>query len=119
MPLWLELPGRGIPLWLCDAPLGRGMPLWLALPGRGMPLWLALAFAVGLALPRRSRSTGAVGWSCTIGMRSVRFTLYCAYAPDGVLRGEDRKSTRLNSSHVEISYAVFCLKKKKIKIVRQ
>src|SRR5690349_24212557 len=27
---------------------------------------------------------------------------------------EDRKSTRLNSSHVEISYAVFCLKKKKI-----
>src|SRR6266496_6300089 len=27
--------------------------------------------------------------------------------------GEDRKSTRLNSSHVEISYAVFCLKKKK------
>src|SRR6266403_1881182 len=29
----------------------------------------------------------------------------------GYLR--DRKSTRLNSSHVEISYAVFCLKKKK------
>src|SRR5690349_21988340 len=29
-----------------------------------------------------------------------------------VLR-QDRKSTRLNSSHVEISYAVFCLKKKK------
>src|SRR5690349_24161068 len=26
----------------------------------------------------------------------------------------DRKSTRLNSSHVEISYAVFCLKKKKV-----
>src|SRR5437868_9854581 len=28
-------------------------------------------------------------------------------------RGSDRKSTRLNSSHVSISYAVFCLKKKK------
>src|SRR5690606_41921101 len=28
---------------------------------------------------------------------------------------EDRKSTRLNSSHVKISYAVFCLKKKKEK----
>src|SRR5690349_23521429 len=28
-------------------------------------------------------------------------------------RNGDRKSTRLNSSHVEISYAVFCLKKKK------
>src|SRR3712207_8867196 len=29
------------------------------------------------------------------------------------LTGEDRKSTRLNSSHANISYAVFCLKKKK------
>src|SRR5436309_12102482 len=29
------------------------------------------------------------------------------------LNAEDRKSTRLNSSHVKISYAVFCLKKKK------
>src|SRR5438105_5468455 len=34
--------------------------------------------------------------------------------PDGVL-GTDRKSTRLNSSHEWISYAVFCLKKKKTK----
>src|SRR5690349_23839858 len=33
------------------------------------------------------------------------------YATDGT---PDRKSTRLNSSHVEISYAVFCLKKKNI-----
>src|SRR5437868_7484533 len=31
----------------------------------------------------------------------------------------DRKSTRLNSSHVSISYAVFCLKKKKIEIITQ
>src|SRR5690348_17770125 len=30
-----------------------------------------------------------------------------------VRRAEDRKSTRLNSSHPSISYAVFCLKKKK------
>src|SRR3712207_8404997 len=29
------------------------------------------------------------------------------------LSGQDRKSTRLNSSHANISYAVFCLKKKK------
>src|SRR5258707_11947263 len=32
-------------------------------------------------------------------------------------RGGDRKSTRLNSSHANISYAVFCLKKKK-KMIR-
>src|SRR5690349_22459555 len=46
---------------------------------------------------------------------AVRATLNIA----GVVRahryGVDRKSTRLNSSHVEISYAVFCLKKKKKK----
>src|SRR5260221_8228793 len=31
----------------------------------------------------------------------------------GFQKGQDRKSTRLNSSHTVISYAVFCLKKKK------
>src|SRR5437667_11515673 len=36
----------------------------------------------------------------------------CVYAPR---RARDRKSTRLNSSHITISYAVFCLKKKKKK----
>src|SRR3712207_8462387 len=42
---------------------------------------------------------GTMGWS--------------AHAPyDGILVA-DRKSTRLNSSHANISYAVFCLKKKK------
>src|SRR2546430_4088493 len=33
-------------------------------------------------------------------------------------RERDRKSTRLNSSHSQISYAVFCLKKKKKKIIK-
>src|SRR5690625_6768467 len=37
------------------------------------------------------------------------------YADDSFL---DRKSTRLNSSHVAISYAVFCLKKKEYYIIR-
>src|SRR5690349_24130152 len=47
----------------------------------------------------------------------------CEYMTGGtaVVLGDvgvkDRKSTRLNSSHVEISYAVFCLKKKKKKQV--
>src|SRR3712207_7974695 len=34
-------------------------------------------------------------------------------AADDLVRRVDRKSTRLNSSHANISYAVFCLKKKK------
>src|SRR3712207_7932264 len=33
--------------------------------------------------------------------------------PTNTASGSDRKSTRLNSSHANISYAVFCLKKKK------
>src|SRR3712207_8441509 len=35
---------------------------------------------------------------------------------DYLVEGVDRKSTRLNSSHANISYAVFCLKKKKKKM---
>src|SRR5256885_5664605 len=38
--------------------------------------------------------------------------VHCGYEPTASL-GLDRKSTRLNSSHLVISYAVFCLKKKK------
>src|SRR5947199_3987987 len=33
--------------------------------------------------------------------------------------GRDRKSTRLNSSHLGISYAVFCLKKKNLAVIRR
>src|SRR5438270_10110288 len=39
----------------------------------------------------------------------------CCSAPGGSSLSRDRKSTRLNSSHSQISYAVFCLKKKKKK----
>src|SRR2546426_7903249 len=44
--------------------------------------------------------------------------VYQATDADGyseVSKSIDRKSTRLNSSHLVISYAVFCLKKKKVK----
>src|SRR5699024_11712478 len=44
--------------------------------------------------------SGSLGWVAMITI--------------GSLYAIDRKSTRLNSSHVSISYAVFCLKKKKI-----
>src|SRR5947209_10559842 len=55
--------------------------------------------------------TGASG--AIAGLRAARAT------PDGTTLtiGQDRKSTRLNSSHANISYAVFCLKKKKNKKV--
>src|SRR2546422_3437357 len=56
---------------------------------------------------------------------NVRTTYYCIGSAAGPhpypvmvrdLLAEDRKSTRLNSSHGYISYAVFCLKKKKINV---
>src|SRR5947207_14962403 len=43
----------------------------------------------------------------------LRFALFHALERDAGPFREDRKSTRLNSSHTVISYAVFCLKKKK------
>src|SRR5271163_5202284 len=44
----------------------------------------------------------------------------CSTPPRGICRQDaiDRKSTRLNSSHDQISYAVFCLKKKKKRQIR-
>src|SRR3989442_12034598 len=53
----------------------------------------------------------AAGW-----LSFERFMELALYAPGlGYYSAGDRKSTRLNSSHVRISYAVFCLKKKTIR----
>src|SRR2546429_6786769 len=46
----------------------------------------------------------------------VPLELFGSQYPGGKVFNRDRKSTRLNSSHGYISYAVFCLKKKKITI---
>src|SRR3712207_7967683 len=43
----------------------------------------------------------------------IGFTSLLRFLPDAGDAVGDRKSTRLNSSHANISYAVFCLKKKK------
>src|SRR5690606_40424249 len=42
----------------------------------------------------------------------MAFTFVYMFVPNTRVKFSDRKSTRLNSSHVKISYAVFCLKKK-------
>src|SRR3712207_8791024 len=45
--------------------------------------------------------------------RSAEVPQHAANIAEGAQARQDRKSTRLNSSHANISYAVFCLKKKK------
>src|SRR5256886_11475596 len=55
------------------------------------------------------------GWGETIGdpERSTSALRFGSTDAKSIIREGDRKSTRLNSSHSQISYAVFCLKKKK------
>src|SRR3712207_7745323 len=67
----------------------------------------------------RSQELRTRSWIQTQGVGQQRHGLEARHAlrvalqsTDG-LRAQDRKSTRLNSSHANISYAVFCLKKKK------
>src|SRR2546427_4587582 len=69
--------------------LHDALPIWCCSPPSCC--WAA---AVARWSPS-SRSSPAIRWSTSVPMCS------------------DRKSTRLNSSHSQISYAVFCLKKKK------
>src|SRR2546426_4976096 len=58
----------------------------------------------------RSRDEAAAADEVQVG-NVMRSEIGVHHARSGI--GADRKSTRLNSSHLVISYAVFCLKKKK------
>src|SRR5437773_3178529 len=64
-----------------------------------------------------ARPIPAIAQHCGCGLRIVPISRHELRAPHDQLTGfaRDRKSTRLNSSHITISYAVFCLKKKKQK----
>src|SRR3712207_7822743 len=50
---------------------------------------------------------------CALGLSVLSRQVDSGLADQKDCRMQDRKSTRLNSSHANISYAVFCLKKKK------
>src|SRR5258708_31312851 len=64
------------------------------------------------------RLSGWIGGGNALGGR-INDANALAWALPGHLCKKDRKSTRLNSSHQIISYAVFCLKKKKQKSTPQ
>src|SRR2546426_3413857 len=82
-----------------------------------VPIWFSLiriALATPSSMPRSRRSMlvqkRSSPTSCTrVESASVSF----AHPDQSSSASPDRKSTRLNSSHLVISYAVFCLKKKK------
>src|SRR5690606_40895656 len=94
----IHAPAWGATADRCSGSLSRYVsihaPAWGATPGTGKATGLELLFQS--TRPRGARR--CEGWWCKC------LTLF---------QSTDRKSTRLNSSHVKISYAVFCLKKKK------
>jgi len=71
--------------------------------------WRWVGFALAMIsvsiLSNANISTQWVGWSFSI----IACMMWIYFG----LKDKDRKSTRLNSSHLVISYAVFCLKKKR------
>src|SRR5699024_11032302 len=117
----------------CRQPRGRGLGLLVGRFGTCSVLGVGVRWGHEEAPP--SRGCGVVGLSCVglgagcvdhcpaLGALSQSGVVLPAasgavdeYVGGGLQSGVctlDRKSTRLNSSHVSISYAVFCLKKKK------
>src|SRR6266496_6096007 len=94
-----ELPPVGLGLVACCRQLPVADATWLPRSGRpGGERRTALGHKADLCAHHVDRTVGAVE---PVQVEEVVAAL------------RDRKSTRLNSSHVEISYAVFCLKKKK------
>src|SRR6266850_5800768 len=113
----------------------RGTPYTLWQRSQLAPSALGLRSVTGLEAPARgSNATQATQlegrglsghlWVLTISLHispaSINFPWLCRRPSNtrGIcLHWGDRKSTRLNSSHLVISYAVFCLKKKKREIL--
>src|SRR5690606_41088317 len=107
MRLLLSSPtGHGRLRYLPSFPTRRSSDLcgcWILLPQH-------VVLDVALALKLADEPDGHMG---TVASRDDRVGAHSSEDPRSPDAGHaDRKSTRLNSSHVKISYAVFCLKKK-------
>src|SRR5690606_38755004 len=80
--------------------------------------WLVNTFWLGEATNMLIWAIAGMGLMLLVGQTGQASLGHAAFLAVGcyanvLLQQRDRKSTRLNSSHVKISYAVFCLKKKK------
>src|SRR5256884_7401252 len=81
-----------------------------------LPIFVSALFRTDLAFRAAEAGESSSGCSRSPGRRQARCTSSgrsLARNSSANASGRDRKSTRLNSSHGYISYAVFCLKKKK------
>src|SRR5690625_6034328 len=105
-PLFEERLLPGVGGWIVEVVVGLTIAVAL------IPLSLVLAIVVG-AVAALLGCTLAYVSSPVLRITGTHFSLGRARIEVELL-GEDRKSTRLNSSHVAISYAVLCLKKKEI-----
>src|SRR5256885_4997859 len=107
---WCVLQGRwrgaleALPLWPVSWLLAvLACALWLLWPAGGQPIVPGAAQLAALATAQLLRDAAlATGFSLLAGRIK---------SPLAAFAVTDRKSTRLNSSHLVISYAVFCLKK--------
>src|SRR5215813_15251026 len=76
-------------------------------------LFLSFSFFVFFLMIRRPPRSTLFPYTTLFRSRRAARRAPCPCPCPSRLARRDRKSTRLNSSHVRISYAVFCLKKKK------
>src|SRR3989475_12375949 len=97
---WSYIPSTGAPYYMGVATGKNGLGIVCLVFGLGS-LWRFLEALHSEERPRRAGPLIAHG-------AILAMALWLLYMADS-----DRKSTRLNSSHSQISYAVFCLKKKK------
>src|SRR5690554_7679418 len=90
------------------------LPLIMELNGYRI-MWLFVFFDLPTDTKKNRRNAGLFRKNLIKdGFTMMQYSVYMRHCASSE-SAEDRKSTRLNSSHVRISYAVFCLKKKKKK----
>src|SRR5437870_9105938 len=87
--------------------MGKSSTFRSKTPAKEFPLRIASVSLSHFSPPSRMGRVSGYHWQKNSLKETAQQSLF-----QGIL---DRKSTRLNSSHVAISYAVFCLKKKKKK----
>src|SRR5690625_6348831 len=91
---------------------------WHRRAARPVSVWMLILIVVVLIHPFIPQARWLMVHMVTLGLITTSIMVWGQHFTEALLKTRlaDRKSTRLNSSHVAISYAVFCLKKKRVKL---